>query len=141
MEPERLILLQLGTGWSTAFSRRAIACTWPIPRLFDNTKDSNIPTTNGTLSGWLNCSCLASCRKAISYPKADRPTRDLLRRRLLFVHQRTAHILSLQSMVDRWGGRRIPVNQIKQLTPTDAEALFSDTQLVRKGTLGERGRC
>jgi transposase len=63
------------------------------------------------------------------YPKAERPTRDLLRRRLLFVRHRTAHILSLQSMVARCCGRRISVNQIKQLTPADAAALFSDTQL------------
>ena len=63
------------------------------------------------------------------YPKAERSTRDLLRRRLLFVRQRTAHILSLQSMVARCSGRRISVNQIKQLTPTDATALFSDIQL------------
>ncbi len=31
------------------------------------------------------------------YPKDGRPVRDLLRRRLLFVKHRTAHILSLQS--------------------------------------------
>jgi len=63
------------------------------------------------------------------YPKAERSTRDLLRRRLLFVRQRTAHILSLQSMADRCCGRRISVNQIKQLTPADGAALFSDSQL------------
>ena len=63
------------------------------------------------------------------YPKAERPTRDLLRRRLLFVRHRTAHILSLQSMLERCCGRRISVNEIKQLTPSEAEALFSETQL------------
>ena len=63
------------------------------------------------------------------YPKAERSTRDLLRRRLLFVRQRTAHILSLQSMVYRCSGQRISANQIKQLTPADAAALFSDVQL------------
>jgi len=63
------------------------------------------------------------------YPKAERPTRDLLRRRLLFVRHRTAHILSLQSMLDRCGGRRLSANKLQQLSPSDAEALFSDTQL------------
>jgi transposase len=63
------------------------------------------------------------------YPKAERSTRDLLRRRLLFVRQRTAHILSLQSMVYRCSGQRISANQIKQLTSADAAALFSDSQL------------
>ncbi len=32
------------------------------------------------------------------YPMEDRPVRDLLRRRLLFVKQRTQHILSFQNM-------------------------------------------
>jgi len=63
------------------------------------------------------------------YPKAERPTRDLLRRRLLFVRHRTAHVLSLQSMVERCCGRRISVNEIKKMTPQEAAALFSDPQL------------
>jgi transposase len=63
------------------------------------------------------------------YPKAERPARDLLRRRLLFVRHRTAHILSLQSMLQRCCGRRISVNEIKKMTPQEAAALFSDPQL------------
>ncbi|MCP4419100.1 MAG: IS110 family transposase, partial [Chloroflexi bacterium] len=35
------------------------------------------------------------------YPKEYRAVRDLLRRRLLFVRHSTAHILSLQSMINR----------------------------------------
>jgi len=35
------------------------------------------------------------------YPKEERPIRDILRRRLLFVGQRTAQILSLQSSIAR----------------------------------------
>jgi transposase len=69
------------------------------------------------------------------YPRAERSTRDLLRRRLLFVRQRTAHILSFQSMVYRCSGQRISANQIKQLTTADAAALFSD------GQLGFTARC
>jgi hypothetical protein len=61
------------------------------------------------------------------YPKAERPTRDLLRRRLLFVrHHRTAHILSLQSMVQRCCGRGISANEIKKMTPPEASAMFSE---------------
>ena len=63
------------------------------------------------------------------YPKAERPARDLLRRRLLFVRHRTAHILSLQSMVQRCCGHGISGNEIKKLTPQQASALFSDPQL------------
>jgi transposase len=47
------------------------------------------------------------------YPKDQRPLRDLLRRRLLFVKHRTAHLLSLQSMIERHLGRRISANQLK----------------------------
>ncbi len=35
------------------------------------------------------------------YPKAQRHVRDVLRRRLLLVRQRTAQLLSLQSMITR----------------------------------------
>ncbi len=35
------------------------------------------------------------------YPKEDRAVRDLLRRRLLYVQEKTTHILSLQSMITR----------------------------------------
>jgi len=63
------------------------------------------------------------------YPKAERPGRDLLRRRLLFVRHRTAHVLSLQSMVQRCCGHGISANEIKKLTPPEAAALFSDPQL------------
>jgi transposase len=63
------------------------------------------------------------------YPKAERPARDLLRRRLLFVRHRTAHVLSLQSMVQRCCGHGISGNAIKKLMPQEAAALFSDPQL------------
>lgn len=49
--------------------------------------------------------------------------------RLLFLRQRTAHALSLQSTVYRSSGQRISVNPIKQLTSADTAALFSDSQL------------
>ncbi len=41
------------------------------------------------------------------YPKETRPVRDLLRRRVLFVRQRTSQILSLQSMITRNLGIRM----------------------------------
>jgi transposase len=64
------------------------------------------------------------------YPREERPVRDLLRRRLMFVRHRTAHILSLQSMVSRNCGTRISGNAIKRLDPGDAVALFDHPQLV-----------
>ena len=64
------------------------------------------------------------------YPREERPVRDLVRRRLMFVRHRTSHILSLQSMVSRNGGTRISGNAIKRLEPRDAALLFDHPQLV-----------
>ena len=64
------------------------------------------------------------------YPKNHRPVRDLLRRRLLFVKQKTTHILSLQSMITRNLGSRMSGNAIKKLKVEDAEKLFNDPYLI-----------
>jgi len=48
-------------------------------------------------------------------PKAQRALRDLLRRRLLLVRQKTLHHLSLQSLIARYTGQRLSANEIKQL--------------------------
>ncbi len=64
------------------------------------------------------------------YPKEMRTVRDLLRRRLLFVQQRTTQILSLQSMFTRNLGIRISGNAIKKLKVEDAERFFDAPFLV-----------
>jgi transposase len=68
--------------------------------------------------------------KGYIYPKQERPVRDLLRRRLLFVKHMTAHILSLQSMVGRNLGTGISCRAIKRLEEHDAEILFGQPHLV-----------
>lgn len=64
------------------------------------------------------------------YPKEIRPIRDLLRKRLMLVQQRTAHVLSLQSMINRNTGRKSNVNEIKKLCEEELNILFSDKHLV-----------
>jgi transposase len=64
------------------------------------------------------------------YPKEERPVRDLLRRRLLYVRHRTAHILSLQSMITRNLGYKMSNNEIKKLKEEDAVTLFDSPNLV-----------
>ncbi len=64
------------------------------------------------------------------YPKEERPVRDLLRRRLLFVKHRTAHILSLQSMISRNIGDNMSCYAIKRLDEGAAESLFDSPYLV-----------
>ena len=63
------------------------------------------------------------------YPKDQRSTRDLLRRRLLYVQQRTAHILSVKSMASRSLGETISTRQIKKLKPQEADTLFTQEHL------------
>lgn len=55
------------------------------------------------------------------YPQEERFVRDILRRRSLFVRQRTAHILSLQSMLSRQSGKNLSV---LDLFKSDPEKLF-----------------
>ncbi len=52
-------------------------------------------------------------------PKAQRMVRDLLRRRLLLVRQRTLHYLSLQSLLARYTGQRLCANEIKRMDVAD----------------------
>ena len=64
------------------------------------------------------------------YPKEERSIRDLLRRRLLFVQQRTSQILSFQSMVTRNLGIKISKNEMKKLKEDDAKELFQAPNLI-----------
>lgn len=64
------------------------------------------------------------------YPKEERPIRDLLRRRLLFVRQRTAQILSLQGAIQRNLSFKMAGRAIKMLKEEDTEALFDSPFLV-----------
>ena len=68
------------------------------------------------------------------YPKDERPTRDLLRRRMLYVQQRTAHVLSLKSMARRSLGESISTSRIKQLKPEDVESIFDHEHLKMAGS-------
>jgi transposase len=49
------------------------------------------------------------------YPKADRPIRDLLRKRGHLVRLRTSLILSLQNIISRNNGMKMTVNDVKAL--------------------------
>ena len=64
------------------------------------------------------------------YPREGRPVRDLLRKRSFLVRQRTAHILSFQSMVERVLGKRISSNEIKKMKLEDVDQLFNEEHLV-----------
>jgi transposase len=65
------------------------------------------------------------------YPCAERPVRDLLRRRQLLVQQRTTQILSFHSLMYRQTGARMNSNEIRQMSkdPELAAGLFNDKHL------------
>src|SRR3989304_4164409 len=64
------------------------------------------------------------------YPKDIRPIRDLLRKRMMLVQQRTAHVLSMQTMVNRNKGIPISSETIKKMSDEEVEGLFGDEHLV-----------
>jgi transposase len=58
------------------------------------------------------------------YPKDMRHVRDLLRRRLLLVKQRTAQLLSLQSLITRHTGKHLSAYQVKCLKQDELAHYF-----------------
>jgi transposase len=64
------------------------------------------------------------------YPKQQRPVRDLLRRRQLYVRQRTSQILSLQSMITRNRGLNFDGSQIKRFRDDFIKKMFDCPNLV-----------
>lgn len=64
------------------------------------------------------------------YPREERFVRDILRRRSLFVKHRTAHILSLQNMINRQSGKKLSVlNLLKKEPKQILELLGSEDNL------------
>ena len=59
------------------------------------------------------------------YPKEARGIRDLLRRRLLLVSQRSSHRASLQSLLARHTGRRLSERQLRKLDSASLQDLLS----------------
>ncbi len=64
------------------------------------------------------------------YPKEERPLRDLLRKRLKLVRERTSHILSLESMMSRNLSINLKSNEIKKITVEDIERFFNHPHLI-----------
>lgn len=60
------------------------------------------------------------------YPKEQRGMRDLLRRRMLLVQERTRFILSLQSLCERVNGGKHAAEKFKRMKPEKLEELIED---------------
>ena len=79
------------------------------------------------------------------YPLAQRPVRDMLRRRLLIARQATQTLLSLQSMVTRHTGAAVSAAKLQAWTPADIQTTFADaytqqTAAALLDLLGEQRR-
>jgi transposase len=60
------------------------------------------------------------------YPKEGRGVRDLLRKRLQLVNQRTSNLLSIQTIIVRNTSKRVTANKIKQFTAEELKKHLSD---------------
>jgi transposase len=67
------------------------------------------------------------------YPKEERPVRDLLRKRLQLVQQKTSHILSFKNLVSRNLGFQMPSNDIMNVNEEDVKDMFKEEHLVLAG--------
>jgi transposase len=63
------------------------------------------------------------------YPKEERPTRDLLRKRLHLVRHRSSHIISIKNIMSRSLGTTIKSDEVKKLEETHIRKLFPDEHL------------
>lgn len=67
------------------------------------------------------------------YPKEERQVRDLLRKRLMLVRHKTAHILSFQSLANRNLAMQIDNKEVACMSEEDVEKMFTDAHLVLSG--------
>jgi transposase len=74
------------------------------------------------------------------YPKEERALRDLLRRRLLLVRQRSLHHVSLQSLIARHTGQRLNCHQIKTLKREQLTNYLQGHALL-SGEITHQARC
>ena len=63
------------------------------------------------------------------YPKEERPTRDLLRKRLQLVRHRTSHVLSVKNILARNLGLRMKSEEIKKITDPEVRRLFPEKEM------------
>jgi transposase len=63
------------------------------------------------------------------YPKEERPTRDLLRKRLHLVRHRTSHVLSVKNILARNLGIMMKSEEVKKLNTSDIKILFPDSEM------------
>jgi transposase len=69
---------------------------------------------------------LGILKQGYIYPQEERGTRDLLRKRSQFIQQRTTHILSLETIVERQSSIRLNSQQVKILSCEELSRYLKD---------------
>jgi transposase len=64
------------------------------------------------------------------YPRADRPVRDLLRKRSQMVRQRTTNLLSIQNLLTRNTGSSLSAKRVKRLDVQQVDELLANPDLA-----------
>ena len=64
------------------------------------------------------------------YPRAERPVRDLLRKRSQLVRQRTTNLLSIQNLLTRNTGESLSANRVKGLDVQQVDELLDNGDLA-----------
>ena len=64
------------------------------------------------------------------YPRAERPVRDLLRKRSQMVRHRTIHLLSIQNLLTRNTGNSLSANRVKGLDAQQVDELLAEPDLA-----------
>jgi len=64
------------------------------------------------------------------YPKEERGLRELLRRRMGLVQKQTSILLSMQSLIARYEGKKISANLIKTMVPERANKYITDSNIA-----------
>lgn len=92
---------------------------------YDGLKNANDETDAFFLAELLRLGILAS---GYIYPQAERPVRDMLRRRVLFVRQRTAQMLSLQNLLTRQSGQNMRFQDVLKLSSKEFVNALGDEE-------------
>jgi transposase len=89
---------------------------------------SGIKRTNDKSDArWLaDMNRLGILKQGYIYPQEERGTRDLLRKRSQFIQQRTTHILSLETIVERQTSIRLNSQQVKILNSEELSQYLED---------------
>jgi len=98
---------------------------------YEGLKDTNDKTDAFFIADQLRLGIL---KCGYIYPKDERAVRDVLRRRMLLVQQRTAQVLSLQGLYSRQTGGEIGMSRVQTLTSPDVEKAFPEEPIRLMGT-------